>query len=408
MSKTQKQNAKILKKLKGKKKMITLTTAQNALKSVYLNVLSEQLNIGANAFLSKIKQTSKDVFGKEIIKLAPFGLNGGIAALSETGTLPTAAGHNFLQFKSSLKNLYGKISLSDKAIRASASNTGAFVNLLSDEMDSLIKSSAFNLGRMVYGDGTGLLATATVTEGVVTFDSVKNLVEGMKVDVYNSDAVVEAGVTVTYVDRALKKATFDAVISFVTGYTLYASASKGNEITGIKRLFDTTSANKVLYGVNRKDYEWLYPYIDSNGSTKTNISDAMIQNALNGIEEQTGVQPDFLAVAGDVRTAYQAYLTTNHRNIQIETLPGGYKAMTYMGIPIVYDRFVDDGVMYLLNSADFNLHQLCDWEWLEGENGNILIPSASTPTYSATLVKYAELICDRPGAQGKISNIKSV
>ena len=30
--------------------MITLTTAQNALKSVYLNVLSEQLNIGANAF----------------------------------------------------------------------------------------------------------------------------------------------------------------------------------------------------------------------------------------------------------------------------------------------------------------------------------------------------------------------
>ena len=29
-----------------------------------------------------------------------------------------------------------------------------------------------------------------------------------------------------------------------------------------------------------------------------------------------------------------------------------------------------------------------------------------SPTYSATLVKYAELICDRPGAQGKISNIK--
>ena len=51
--------------------MVTLTTAQNALKSVYLNVLSEQLNINSNAFLSKIKQTSKDVFGKEIIKLAP-------------------------------------------------------------------------------------------------------------------------------------------------------------------------------------------------------------------------------------------------------------------------------------------------------------------------------------------------
>lgn len=389
--------------------MITLTTAQNALKSVYLNVLSEQLNIGSNAFLSKIKQTNKDVFGKEIIKLAPFGLNGGIAALDETGTLPTAAGHNFLQFKSSLKNLYGKISLSDKAIRASASNTGAFVNLLSDEMESLIKSSAFNLGRMIYGDGTGVVATAVVTEGVVTFDTVKNLVEGMKVDVYNSDTVVKAGATVTYVDRALKKVTFDDdTIVFVSGYKVYASASKDNEITGIKRLFDTTSANKMLYGVNRKDYEWLYPYINTNGNTQTDISDAMIQNALNNIEEQTGVQPDFIAMAGNVRTAYQAYLSTNNRNVEIETLPGGYKAMTYMGIPMVFDRFVDDGVMYLLNSADFNLHQLCDWEWLEGENGNILIPSATTPTYSATLVKYAELICDRPGAQGKISYIKSV
>ncbi|NCB48251.1 MAG: phage major capsid protein [Clostridia bacterium] len=388
--------------------MVTLTTAENALKSVYLNVLSEQLNINANAFLSKIKQTSKDVFGKEIIKLAPYGLNGGIAALSETGTLPTASGHNFLQFKTSLKNLYGKICLSDKAIRASASNTGAFVNLLNDEMESLIKSSAFNLGRMIYGDGTGLLATATVTETVVTFDTVKSMVEGMKVDVFNSATPVALGATITYVDRQAKKVTFDAEIAFVTGYTVFASASKGNEITGIKRLFDKTEANKLLYGVDRTDYAWLYPYINLNGGSDKDITDAMIQNAINSIEEETGAQPDFIAVSGDVRTAYQTYLNTNRRNIDIATLAGGYKAMTYAGIPVVYERFVEDGEMYFLNSKDFNLHQLCDWEWLEGENGNILVPSSTTPTYSATLVKYAELICDRPGAQGKISNIKSV
>ena len=29
------------------------------------------------------------------------------------------------------------------------------------------------------------------------------------------------------------------------------------------------------------------------------------------------------------------------------------------------------------------------------------------PTYSATLVKYAELICDKPCGQAKISGIKS-
>ena len=65
--------------------MVTLTSATNALKSVYLGVVSEQLNVNANPLLSKIKQTSKDVYGKEIVKLAPYGINGGIGAGSETG-----------------------------------------------------------------------------------------------------------------------------------------------------------------------------------------------------------------------------------------------------------------------------------------------------------------------------------
>ena len=386
--------------------MVTLTTAQNALKSVYLNVLSEQLNINSNAFLSKIKQTSKDVYGKEIIKLAPYGLNGGIGAGSEDGVLPVASHHNHLQFKTNLKNLYGTICLTDKAIRASQSNKGAFVSLLNDEMESLIKSSSFNLGRMLYGDGTGLLATvSSMSDSAPIFDSVRNFVEGQKIDIYNGEEVVSSAHTITYVDRVNKTITCSPAATFQAGNKVYASGSKDNEITGIKRLFDTSEANKILYGVDRTNYKWLYPYINANNATDTKISDTMIQTALNSIEEATGNQVDFIAVSSDVRNAYQSYLSEYRRNIDTTVLAGGYKAMTYAGVPIVFERFVENGTMYLLNSKDFNLHQLCDWEWIENENGNILIPSASTPTYSATLVKYAELICDRPGAQGKISNI---
>jgi len=391
--------------------MVTLTSAENALKSVYLGVLSEQLNINSNAFLGKINQTSKDVFGKEIIKLAPYGINGGIGAGSEDGTLPTASGHNHLQFKTSLKNLYGTISLTDKAIRASQSSAGAFVNLLNDEMESLIKSSSFNLGRMLYGDGTGALAkVASVdsTSKLPTFDSVKNFVEGMKIDIYSTSGAVKQGLIITYVDRDKKQITCNETLASVCSANdvVYACGSKDNEITGIKRLFDTTAANKLLYGVDRTNYKWLYPYVNDNGGTSTDISDVMIQKALNRIEETSGNQVDFIAVSNDVRNAYQSYLSTYRRNLDMTVLEGGYKAMTYAGTPIVYERFVEDGTMYLLNSKDFNLHQLCDWEWLEGENGNILIPNATKPIYTATLVKYAELVCDRPNAQGKITNIK--
>ena len=149
--------------------MVTMNSAENALKSVYLGVVANQLNVNANPLLTKIKRSNKDVWGKEIRKLAPYGINGGIGAGSETGSLPTATGNNYVQFVADLKNLYGKIELSDKAIRASANNIGAFVNLLSDEMEGLVKASSFNLGRMLYGDGTGLLATVSSVSSVKRF-----------------------------------------------------------------------------------------------------------------------------------------------------------------------------------------------------------------------------------------------
>ena len=61
--------------------------------------------------------------------------------------------------------------------------------------------------------------------------------------------------------------------------------------------------------------------------------------------------------------------------------------------------------MYLLNTSEFALHQLCDWQWLAGEDGRILKQNAGAPTYSATLVKYADLICNKPAGQAKLTGI---
>ena len=58
--------------------MVTMSSADNALKSLYLGVVSEQLNTGVNPLLAKIKQTTQDVWGKEIRRLAQYGINGGI------------------------------------------------------------------------------------------------------------------------------------------------------------------------------------------------------------------------------------------------------------------------------------------------------------------------------------------
>ena len=393
--------------------MVTLTSATNALKSVYLGVVSEQLNTNANPLLSKIKQTSKDVYGKEIIKLAPFGINGGIGAGSETGILPKAQGHDFLQYKTGLKNLYGSIEISDKAIRASQNSAGAFVDLLNDEMESLIKASAFNLGRMLYGDGSGVIAKCVEAEdSMPTFDSVRNFIEGMVVDIYDEDGnKIEnlAGIKVTFVDRINKKVAFSTnyIAELVVGCFVYVAGSKDMEITGLGKIFDKTEKNKVLYGIDRTLYPWMYPYLNTNNDVETEIDDTMLQSAINCLEEESGSEVDFISCAGDVRRAYQQYLSAYRRNVDVMNLAGGQKAISFNGIPVVYDRFVADGEMYLLNTKDFAIYQLCDWEWLEGDNGRIIRQAENKPVYTATLVKYAELICDKPNGQAKITNIAS-
>ena len=73
--------------------MITLTSAENALKTLYLGVVADQLNTAVNPLLARFEKTSSNVWGKEIRKLAPFGINGGIGAGDEDGELPKAM-HN--------------------------------------------------------------------------------------------------------------------------------------------------------------------------------------------------------------------------------------------------------------------------------------------------------------------------
>lgn len=388
--------------------MVTLSSADNALKKIYLDVVSNQLNDKVNPLLTKIEQTTADVYGKEIIKLAPFGINGGIGAGTEDGALPQSAGNNYVKFVTELKNLYGKIELTDKAVRASEHSVGAFVNLLNAEMEGLIKASTFNFGRMLYGDGSGKLGTVkSVASQAITMDSVKNFIEGMMVDVYtSSDTLVSgfAGVRITSVDRVNKKITLSKTIStsdVVANCYMTVQGSKNNELTGLGKIFASTGS---LYGVDRSTNAWLVPYMDS---TEKLITDAVIQQAIDNLEENVGSTVDFIACSYDVKRLYQNYLATNKRNIDIMDLQGGYKAMSYSGIPVVADRFIEDGTMYLLNTKEFALHQLCDWQWLEGQDGKVLKQNAGYATYSATLVKYADLICSKPAGQAKISGIVS-
>lgn len=385
--------------------MVTTTSADKALKTLYLGAVTEQLNTEINPFLAKIKQSTADVWGKEIRRVARYGINGGIGAGSETGDLPTAAGNNYEQFVSTLKNLYGTIEISDKAMRASANDAGAFVNLLNDEMDGLLKASALNFGRMLFGDGSGRLGRAlTANDGNNVKVNNKYFMTGMLVEIYDEKGAPTALGKRRVVDWDPVNCivTLDGTLAadaIKSGYAFYVQGSKDGEITGLSALFKDSG---TIYGLDRSRHKWLVPYMQSNVGE---ISETIIQKAIDYLEENAGSKVNFIVCSSGVKRAFMKHLATYKRNTDVMDLKGGFKALSFNGIPIVSDRFCPVGTMYLLNTDDFTLHQLCDWKWLESEDGKILKQNAGKPTYTATLVKYADLICSKPCGQAMLSGI---
>ena len=53
--------------------MVTMTSADKALKTLYLGVVSDQLNTEINPLLARIKQTTSDVWGKEVRRVVKYG-----------------------------------------------------------------------------------------------------------------------------------------------------------------------------------------------------------------------------------------------------------------------------------------------------------------------------------------------
>ncbi|MBO5736420.1 MAG: phage major capsid protein [Clostridia bacterium] len=385
--------------------MVTLQSADSALKSFYLNAITDALNMKTNPLLAKIQQTTANVVGKEVKKAIRIGVSGGIGAGTETGDLPSASTSDYAQLTATLKNLYGTIEISDKAIRASANNEGAFVNLLNDEMESLVKSASFNFGRMLFGDGTGKVAAVTSATGnTIKVDNTAGIAEGMLISICDNSGAEVASISkrkIIGVDRVNNSVTVDGasiVSSAVPSNPFICLQGSGNqEMTGLGAIF----SDNAIYGLDRTA-SVMRPY---KKTSVGEISESTIQKAMDTIEEISGDKVDYIVCSWGVRRALCEYYKKNQVSLPTMELEGGVKAISFNGIPVIADRFCPKGTMYLLNTNHFKIHQLCDWQWLEGEDGKILKQVPGKPVYTATLVKYAELLCENPSAQGALTGI---
>lgn len=288
--------------------MISLESAERALKDVYLGVLSDQINNRIDPLWAKIKKTTSDVYGNEIRKIPCWAWK---YDSNEELKYPI--------FSMKLDTIKSEIEISDKAIRGCEKSAGAFVNLINSEMENLIKRSGVEIKNRLY------------------------------------------------------------------------SNTKSLDFQGLEEIF---SNSMFCNGLNREMYEELQPRIAYWSGYPAPYQ---IQELIDNHNDEINLMicsPAFK----------RKYIEERLIREPLEyTEIGGLKYLLYNNyLPMITYPDIEDNVIYLINTNDFEIKELCDWEWLTNDSGKVLRQHPTLPKYQATLVKYCNLVCESPYKQIKI------
>lgn len=376
------------------------------LKNDYMPALENQIGIEPSPFLEKVKKAP--LTANTIMAAAPVGINGGFGFGTEGEATPESGAQNYVSFMLDAVDMYVDIRVSDKTVKLASSNAGAMVNALDGEVKGSYASAKWNIGRALFGDGTGKLATVTsiTAANVITLSSVKNVIEGLVIDVYTS------GTTPAYkarriksIDRVNKTVTVDGAAmtaaSSLSGF-ITVQNSYGNELEGLGSIFNSSSA--YLYGVKRADNPWLKPVLVD---AKHDFTDITIHRGVKDAYDYKNSQIDLLMLGDKAFEAYQTYMKENNVVVadkhQFVGGAVGYKVLVgNREVIVVNERFVPETEAWGVDTSSFTFEST-GWDFASQDSGIFtLIPGTSV--YRALLASYGNLICSNPGGCVRFTN----
>ena len=384
-----------------------LITFEKALKENYLPVWRNGLTTEPTALLGKIKKVP--LKSNKIVATAPVGLSGGFGFGAEGLATPAAGGVKFERFETNAKDMYVNIAISTKAVRLTGSG-GAMANALDTEVKAAYETAKWNVGRSLFGNGTGILTTseAVSNSNTIKVADVKYMKEGLIVDVYATGAsepqAKGKGVRIIAVDRTNNTITIaGSAVSLDAGF-ITVQNSYAKEITGLGTIFDETI--NTIYGVDRTANKYLFPTVVDAG---TDIDDSVIWDAVEGAETYKNSKIDMIMMGKSAYKHYIEYLRTNNVRVEAQTkeITGGFKAISYAfgnrEIDIVYDQFIPDGDAWCLDTGALELHTQ-EWDFADLQGGGIFNLMENSSVYRALLANYGDLICTNPGGLVRIKN----
>tara|TARA_B100000029_G_scaffold511848_1_gene606935 strand:+ start:4175 stop:5248 length:1074 start_codon:yes stop_codon:yes gene_type:complete len=324
---------------------------------------------------------------------------------------------------------YATIRITHPAIAASKNDKGSFVRVVGSEMDGIRRDLKNDINRQLFGDGSGTLgrvnddtgsaeATHTVEAGHYIKPGMSLVTSAAK----DGTEAVAAGVTVvtSVTDTTItgnQVAMADNAYIFRDGTFLgkvgTTNGEGGADMMGLSGIIysnaDESGGLTVLQGIDRSTYpEWDAQVVDGGNN---DIDESELDSLILKVQEQGEGDPSLMITSSTQFRKIGALMTANRRYTPAQTLEGGFQALDWAGIPIVWDRDCprcgDNGIrdqLFILDEDDFAVYQLQDWDF-DDTDGGVLHRQQGLAAYDATLFYYAELGCMAPDDQGKLINL---
>ena len=386
-----------------------LINVSEVLRESYLPIFKNAVNTEASPFLQKIKK--KPLTAEKAVSGSRIGIDGGFGMSAERFKTPEANAPVYSAFTATSKDAYVEMHISQKALLLARSAPQSMVDSLMDQVDASKEAAIWNTGRMLFGDGTGVLAKITSGENgtnKLKVDDLTNLIVGLSIDVYSSGASTpsDTAVQIRGIDFATNTLTLSKNLTkaYSAGF-ITTQNSYGREITGLKAIFDPTVT--TLYGLEKASNPILLPYtVDAGGD----IDDMTISSAVSTAYRRSQAKIDMILCGEAAFRAYEEYMhSSQHVVVEKQKYVGGavgYKVVSgKQETEIVMEPFVPSNKMWGVDTSAFELHET-GWDFATHKSSVFnLIPG--TAVYRALLANYMELICRHPGGCIEITNAAS-
>lgn len=344
--------------------------------------------------------------GREWVLPAHSSRNEGMGAIAEGGALPTAGQQGWTDLKDKLRHNLMSIRLSRFAIKLSEKKPGVFLRLLDAETKGAVKDIRKDLNRQGFAKQTGQLAEITEDKkGTKQFvvDTVQYLRINMVIDVVTTVGVVTISeFKVTAINAATREVTYSGTGTLTAAKELVVRHGNfKNEINGLGNIIANTvgvgSGGKEvkaaeLHGVDpAANVWWNSPVVTASGNP---FSEDQGQQVVDKVGAGGQAEVELIVTTRGIRRRYVNTLKSQKRFTDQDsvTLRGGFKAILFNEMPVVFDDDCPKEQMWFLN-ADAMMWVYLDagedgkggWKWVDDDGAVLARAVDRTDNFDAYL-----------------------